>query len=97
MKMVGERALNPVMDGIDDLRKTKVKEEYEKATIKCKMGGPAPKPAAPPAAAAPPKKKAPASKPKATPVAEEELIDDAPAKPLAKPPARLAVGPFLFS
>ena len=63
MKMVGERPLNPVMDGMADVRKAKVKEAFEKATVKCKAGGgpPKPPPAAAPAAA--PKKKAKPSPP----------------------------------
>jgi cytoskeleton-associated protein 5 len=53
MKIVGERALNPVMESMDDIRKAKVKEAFEKAQVKCKAtAAPPPKP---PAAAAPPK------------------------------------------
>lgn len=71
MKMVGERPLTAVMDSLADVRKVKVNEAYEKATVKCKAGGgaPAPKAAPPPKAAAPAKapvkaapKKAPAAK-----------------------------------
>ncbi|OSX65208.1 hypothetical protein POSPLADRAFT_1178866 [Postia placenta MAD-698-R-SB12] len=54
MKMIGERPLNAVMEGLSDVRKAKVKEAYEKATVKAKAGGP-PKPPAP-AAKEPPKK-----------------------------------------
>lgn len=50
LKIVGERQLNPVIDPLDDLRKAKVKEAFEKATVKCKAGVAPPKPAAPPAA-----------------------------------------------
>ncbi|KAF8959054.1 microtubule associated protein [Flammula alnicola] len=50
MKMVGERPLNATMETLPDLRKTKIKEAFEKATVKCKAGGPAP--ARAPAAAA---------------------------------------------
>ncbi|TCD69723.1 stu2 protein [Steccherinum ochraceum] len=86
MKMVGERPLNALMDGLADVRKAKVKEAYEKATVKAKVGagGPA-KP--PPAAKEPPKKKAPAPK-----KAEPDFDDDAPppeSKPVKKPPGRL--------
>ncbi len=67
MKMVGERPLNALMDGLADVRKAKVKEAYEKATVKCKAGsGGPPKPAAPPAKE-PPKKKAPAPNKKDAP------------------------------
>jgi len=38
MKMVGERPLNATMDSLPDLRKTKIKEAFEKATVKCKAG-----------------------------------------------------------
>ncbi|KAH8829174.1 microtubule associated protein [Flagelloscypha sp. PMI_526] len=82
MKMVGE----------PDVRKVKVKEAYEKATVKVKAGsgGPAPKAAPPPTAKAAPAKavkKAPATKPAAHP--EEDESPPAPKK-VAKPPARLA-------
>jgi cytoskeleton-associated protein 5 len=53
MKIIGERALNPFMEGVDDLKKAKVKEAFEAATIKCKIAGPAPPKPPPPAAAAP--------------------------------------------
>ncbi|KAI9821347.1 MAG: Microtubule-associated protein, microtubule dynamics during spindle orientation [Phylliscum demangeonii] len=49
MKIMGERAMNPFMDGLDDIRRTKVKEWYEKAEVKAKDK---PQPAAPPPAAA---------------------------------------------
>ncbi|KAF9451059.1 microtubule associated protein [Macrolepiota fuliginosa MF-IS2] len=48
MKMVGERPLNAVMENMADVRKAKVKEAFEKATVKCKTG-PAPRAPAPPA------------------------------------------------
>lgn len=38
MKMVGERPLNAVMENIADVRKIRVKEAFEKATVKCKAG-----------------------------------------------------------
>lgn len=92
MKMVGERPLNPIMDGMADVRKVKVKEAFEKATVKSKAGSGAPKPstAAAPPAAAPKKKPAgkPAAKPAASAVAEDEPAP--PPKKVAKPPARLA-------
>ncbi|KAJ7452458.1 microtubule associated protein [Mycena galericulata] len=83
MKMVGERPLNPVMESLPDMRKAKVKEAFERATVKCKSGAPAPPKAVPPPAAAPaPKKKAPAPKPSA---ADEE---EPPKKPVSKPPIK---------
>lgn len=47
MKIVGERAMNPVMEKLDDIRKAKVKESFEKAVVKCKAGAPAPPKTAP--------------------------------------------------
>ncbi|KAI0196954.1 armadillo-type protein [Astrocystis sublimbata] len=57
MKILGERAMNPHIEGLDDIRKTKIKEFYDKAEVKAK-DKPKPKPAPAPAAAkaAPPKK-----------------------------------------
>ncbi|KAK8086106.1 spindle pole body component alp14 [Apiospora phragmitis] len=52
MKIVGERAMNPHLEGLDDIRKTKIKEYFETAEVKAKEK-PKPKPAAP-AARAPP-------------------------------------------
>ncbi|KAL0571687.1 hypothetical protein V5O48_010274 [Marasmius crinis-equi] len=96
MKMVGERPLNAVIDGLADVRKAKIKEAHEKATVKCKAGAGGPPKAAPPKAAAPAKKKAPAEKPPAaaskpppTTVAEDLEQPAPPKKPLGKPPARL--------
>ncbi|RWA07640.1 hypothetical protein EKO27_g7463, partial [Xylaria grammica] len=50
MKIVGERAMNPHMEALDDIRKTKVKEFFEKAEVKAKDK---PKPAPAPVARAP--------------------------------------------
>ncbi|KAF8504055.1 microtubule associated protein [Hysterangium stoloniferum] len=98
MKIVGERALNPITEPLEAARKAKVKEAFDQATVKCKVGSTAPK-VIPPTAkeAAPPKKKVPAVVKKAS--GEEAdapssptLLEDAtaePAKPRAKPPARL--------
>ena len=55
MKIVGERAMNPVLEPLDDLRKAKVKEAFDKAVVKCKVGAAAP----PPRAAAPSKSEPP--------------------------------------
>ncbi|KAJ7097957.1 microtubule associated protein [Mycena belliarum] len=86
MKMVGERPLNPVMEGLPDMRKAKVKEAFERATVKCKSGASAPPKVAPPPAAAPPKKKAPAPKPAV--VENEEPTKKIVSKPPAKPPVK---------
>ncbi|WYZ43328.1 hypothetical protein EsH8_VI_001027 [Colletotrichum jinshuiense] len=53
MKIIGERGMNPHMEGLDDIRKTKIKEFFETAEVKAKE-----KPKAPPPAAKPPPKKA---------------------------------------
>jgi len=100
MKMVGERPLNALMDGLADVRKTKVKEAYDKATVKCKAGsGGPPKP--PPVAKEPPKKKPPVKAPaEATPnpsvsLPEDVLLqDEAQKKPAKKLPGRLLVRLF---
>lgn len=89
MKMVGERPLNALIDSLADVRKVKVKEAYEKATVKCKAAG-APKPLP---AKEPPKKKAPASKkpdPEVGPV-DEDILAPTENKPAKKPPARSTV------
>ncbi|KAK9457468.1 armadillo-type protein [Dipodascopsis uninucleata] len=36
MKMIGERAMTPYIDGLDDIRKGMIKEFYETATVKAK-------------------------------------------------------------
>ncbi|CCL99138.1 uncharacterized protein FIBRA_01153 [Fibroporia radiculosa] len=96
MKMVGERPLNALMEGLADVRKAKVKEAYEKATIKVRAGaGAAPK-APLPATKEPPKKASTAvKKPEALKTASsvtaqiEEDLEVTESKPLKKPPARL--------
>lgn len=97
MKMVGERPLNALMDGLADVRKAKVKEAYDKATVKCKAGSGRP-PQQPPAAKGPPKKKLPTKTsaieaPSETPTTVENVLarDEPPKKPIGKPPARLSV------
>ena len=40
MKVVGERALGGQIEGLDELRKTKVMEAFEKAEVRCKSGAP---------------------------------------------------------
>ncbi|KAJ9129868.1 ARM repeat-containing protein, partial [Coniochaeta hoffmannii] len=46
MKIIGERAMNPHMEGLDDIRKTKIKEFCEAAEVKAKEKPKAPPPAA---------------------------------------------------
>ncbi|KKA27231.1 hypothetical protein TD95_004732 [Thielaviopsis punctulata] len=93
MKIIGERAMNPHMEGLDDIRKTKIKEFFETAEVKAKeKPKPPPAPKAAPAAAgrkvvggarkAPVKKAAPAAAPRMP------SPDPAPAAPAARPAAR---------
>ncbi|KAI9870786.1 MAG: Microtubule-associated protein, microtubule dynamics during spindle orientation, partial [Pleopsidium flavum] len=50
MKIMSERAMNPYLDGLDEIRKTKIKEYFEAAEVKAKDK---PKPVAAPPKAAP--------------------------------------------
>lgn len=60
MKIMGERAMNPYLDGLDDIRKTKIKEYFDVAEVKAKDR---PKPIiAPPKPAPAAKKAAPGTK-----------------------------------
>lgn len=87
MKMVGERPLNALMDGLADVRKAKVKEAYEKATVKCKAGSSGP--SKPPPAAKEVSKK-PLTKPPVSSLATVDgLTEESPSKPRGKPPAKL--------
>jgi cytoskeleton-associated protein 5 len=82
MKMVGERPLNALVDGLADVRKAKVKEAYEKATVKCKAGT-----GAPPAKGLAGKKAVLSKKDIAIAAPE----DEPPKKPAAKPQAKAVV------
>ncbi|KAK6503925.1 Microtubule-associated protein, microtubule dynamics during spindle orientation [Arthrobotrys conoides] len=42
MKIMGERAMNPFIDGLDEIRKSKIKEFFESAQVKAKDKPPAP-------------------------------------------------------
>ncbi|CAK7236763.1 hypothetical protein SCUCBS95973_009721 [Sporothrix curviconia] len=101
MKIIGERAMNPHLEGLDDIRKSKIKEFYETAEVKAKDK---PKLAAPPPAArapgggGPPKKvmgggglkKGPSPLKKAAPPAAASR--DEPPTPQAAEPPRPAAG-----
>lgn len=101
MKLVGPATFSPVLESLDDIRKAKVKEQFEKAEIKYKPGSKkgAPSASAPakpkPAAAAPPSVGKPmmrtGSKPGQQPIDKEnEPMPGSPQiKAAAKPPARL--------
>lgn len=92
MKIMGERPMAPYMDGLDDIRKTKIKEYCDVAEVKARYK---PKPVAPPPKAAAPapkrivKKTAPGLGPKApikrasTPQSEKPALS-----PQAKPAAK---------
>ena len=95
MKIIGERAMNPYMDGLDDIRKTRIKEFCDKAEVKAKEK---PKPVV-----APPKASGPAAtQRRAPPGATKKGPPGAGLKPPAKrapspqvekatsPPSRLA-------
>ncbi|KAF5659818.1 microtubule associated protein [Fusarium heterosporum] len=92
MKIIGERAMSPNLEGLDDIRRNKVKEFFEAAEVKAKEK-PKPKPAAP-AAKAPPKKVMGGKKPlakKAAPAAAAPVMpDEAPLAP--QPSSRPAAG-----
>lgn len=60
MKIMSERAMGPYLEGLDDIRKTKIKEYFDVAEVKAKDK---PKPVAPPPKVAlPPQKKTVAKK-----------------------------------
>ena len=59
MKIMGERAMNPYMEAVDNIRKDKIKEYHDAAIVKAKDK---PKPAPAPAKAAPAAQKRPATK-----------------------------------
>jgi len=89
MKIIGERSMNPYMEGLDDIRKTKIKEFFETAVVKAKEKPPAP-PSAP--KAAPPKKglgkKPPAKAASGAPPPPKK--EDPLAAPARAPPTKLA-------
>ncbi|KAI1419150.1 armadillo-type protein [Xylaria sp. FL1777] len=99
MKIVGERAMNPHMEALDDIRKTKVREFFEKADVKAKDK---PKPAPVPVARAPaggPKKivggglkKGPSTAKKIVPIASVPPPAAEPAPSTTQPTSR-PVGP----
>jgi protein STU2 len=98
MKIIGERAMTMHIEGLDDIRKTKIKEFYETAEVKAK-DRPKPKPAAAPAKTpgggpAPKKiaggglKKGPAGLKKPTPAASAApAFDSFDSTPLAPQPS----------
>jgi len=100
MKIMGERAMGPYMEGLDDIRKTKIKEYFEAAQVKAKDK---PKPVAPPPKAAPPpqkrtttKKVAPGLKPPvkraSTPQSDKPVAASPQPKPAASRPIPSKLG-----
>lgn len=79
MKIMGERAMNPYLEGLDDIRKTKIKEYFVTAEVKAKDR---PKPII-----APPKAAAPATKKAAPGMKKPALGAKKPAPAAASPPA----------
>ncbi|KAK7515281.1 spindle pole body component alp14 [Phyllosticta citriasiana] len=98
-KIMGDRLMNPHLDGLDDIRKNKIKEFHDSAEVKAKYK---PKAAAPPKPAAAPagkkpvgkkpafgaKKPAPAAAPRA-PSPEEPAAAPLAPKPTARPGSKL--------
>ncbi|KAI7908148.1 armadillo-type protein [Cokeromyces recurvatus] len=90
MKLIGEKPMLPFTDGLSDIQMGKIKEAYEKATVKVKIAK------KPQPSIAPPVKKAPTMTKKPTP--EPMTTDDTPTiandansviPPKRKPPSRL--------
>jgi cytoskeleton-associated protein 5 len=89
IKMVGERPMNAALDGLADVRKAKVKEASEKATVKCKLGaGGPPKATAMDSVAKKVPIKAKTAQATPTGVVYDDEVPSQP-KPAAKPPAKL--------
>ncbi|KAI2611459.1 armadillo-type protein [Hypoxylon fragiforme] len=98
MKILGERAMTPFLEGLDEIRKTKIKEYFDKAEVKAKSK-PKPKPAPAPAARGPPKKivggakKAPAKKAAPAAAPPQPVSEPAPApQPASRPGAGTKLG-----
>lgn len=94
MKIIGERAMGPYLDGLDDIRKTKIKEYFDAAEVKAKER---PKPIIAPSKTAPGSsaagkkvvggvKKAPARKAAPSPAEDPAPLQP---KPTARAPPKL--------
>ncbi|KAI9765593.1 MAG: Microtubule-associated protein, microtubule dynamics during spindle orientation [Geoglossum simile] len=102
MKIMGERAMNPYLDGLDEIRKTRIKEYFETAEVKAK-DKPKPPPAPVAAHKAAPGRKVMGKRPapgqkKPAPRAPTPVEEPAPAPPQPKPtgknaPPRLGAQP----
>lgn len=100
MKIIGERAMNPFLDGVDDIKKGKIKEFYETAQIKAKPGKAAPATASAPAPSPVASRPAAASKapPGGRPLLRKKLSPGSsttapPARPAAAEPAAAVARP----
>ncbi|WRT68653.1 uncharacterized protein IL334_005632 [Kwoniella shivajii] len=107
MKILGERAFNPYIEGVGELQMAKVKDAFGRAEIRYKVGGPAkaaggakPSGAAKPAPgtvkkAAPPKPALSGSPPikSSGKFNTNEFMDEFSAPPVKAPPARFAAPP----
>ena len=83
MKIMGERQMNQYLEGLDDIRKTKIKEYFDTAVVKAKDK---PKPVAPPPKAAPPPQKRPVVKKPATGVIRKPALTPRAVTPSAEEP-----------
>ncbi|MCO5585355.1 hypothetical protein L7F22_039288 [Adiantum nelumboides] len=98
MKLIGERAMNQYIDGLDDIKKGKIQEQYKSATVKVKQavsapaGRPAPA-AAPPKPQSRPAPVAAAQKPAVVAAAEKASVVPSPAPAAARAPAAVSRGP----
>ncbi|KAK8169326.1 armadillo-type protein [Phyllosticta citrichinensis] len=97
-KIMGDRLMNPHLDGLDDIRKTKIKEFHDSAEVKAKYKPKAaapPKPAAAPAGKKPVGKKPTLGAKKPAPAAARAASPEEPAaaplapKPTARPGSKL--------
>lgn len=86
-KIMGDRIMNAHLDGLDEIRKTKIKEYFESAEVKSKYK---PKAAAPPKPAAPAPTKKPVGKRPAPGGAKKPAV----AKPPPPPPAEEPTAPL---
>lgn len=78
MKIFGERAMNPYLEGVSEIQQGKIKESFEKAEVKCKGG--AAKPTKPTSA------KPATLQPSSTAINRANANFDSTSKPLARKP-----------
>jgi len=102
MKLIGERPMNQFIDGLDDIKKAKIQDQFKEATVKVKQKGAAPPASAAAARPAVGATRQPAARPPAAvtrkpavvaaAIAEKENVNPAiGSTPSRGPPARLAV------